>query len=792
MNSYVLWFSDIKKEDVPIVGGKGANLGEMFNIGLPVPPGFVVTTFAFKKFLDENNLWRKIIDILNNTNIEEYDSLKKASDTIQALILSSKMPKDIEEEIIRAYKQLSLFDDTPLHIKKDALVAVRSSATAEDLGDASFAGQQATFLNVEGSQKLIDAVKKCWASLYTPRAIYYREKKGFDHSKVLIAVVVQKMVNSEQSGIMFTINPINNNPKEIMIEGGFGLGEAFVSGEVNADVYIVDKETLEIKEKHIGKQEFMIVRDERNYTKKVKLPEKLQEVQKIPDEKVIELAKYGVKIENHYKKPMDIEWAIENNKVYIVQARPVTTFKTKEKKKEETEEIKEEKTEKEAKVLLRGLPASPGIASGPVKVIFSADEIDKVEKGDILVTTMTNPDMVPAMERAAAIVTDEGGPLSHAAIVSRELGIPCVVGTEKATKLLKNGQIVTVDGTKGLVYEGKLVKEEKKEHKSVEMDEELEEAIEYLKKELEALDTTATEIKVILDIPELAEKIAKLDVDGVGLIRLEFAVAENGIHPAEYLRKGKIKEYENLVYEQIKKIAKAFYPRPVWLRTLDMRTDEYRNLEGGEKEPEEDNPMLGWHGIRRSLDQPELLEAELRAVKRLHDEGLTNVGVMFPFVISVKEVKKAKEIMKKVGLDPEEVTWGIMVETPAAVQIIEDLVKEGIKFVSFGTNDLTQLTLGVDRNNERIAKLANELHPAVIKEIEKVIKVCSKYGVETSICGQAGSKPEMAKKLVELGIDSISVNPDALLAVKKAVARAEKRLLLKASRKLINQENENE
>jgi pyruvate,water dikinase len=794
MNSYVLWFSDIKKEDVPIVGGKGANLGEMFNIGLPVPPGFVVTTFAFKKFLDVNGLWDKIIQILKNTDIEDYDSLKKASEMIQSLIVSSKIPEDIEKEIIRAYKQLSLFDDTPLHIKKDALVAVRSSATAEDLGDASFAGQQATFLNVQGDKKLIDAVKKCWASLYTPRAIYYREKKGFDHSKVLIAVVVQKMVNSEQSGIMFTVNPINNNPKEIMIEGGFGLGEAFVSGEVNGDVYIVDKDTLEIKEKHIGKQEFMIVRDEKNYTKKVPLPKDLQEVQKIPDEKVKELAKYGLKIENHYGKPMDIEWAIENNKVYIVQARPVTTFKRKETKKEVKEKAKEKSNSEESKILLKGLPASPGVASGPVKVIFSADEIDKVEKGDVLVTTMTNPDMVPAMEKAAAIVTDEGGPLSHAAIVSRELGIPCVVGTEKATKILKNGQIVTVDGTKGIVYEGKLTEEGKEEKERSEnkvvVDEELEEAIDYLKKELEALDTTATQIKVIMDIPELAEKIAKLDVDGVGLIRLEFVVAEGGIHPAEYLRTGRIKDYEDLVYKQIKKIAKAFYPRPVWLRTLDMRTDEYRNLEGGDKEPVEDNPMIGWHGIRRSLDQPELLKAELRAVKRLHEDGLTNVGVMFPFVISTKEVRKAKEIMKEVGLDPEDITWGIMVETPAAVQIIEDLAKEGIKFVSFGTNDLTQLTLGVDRNNERIAKLANELHPAVIKEIEKVIKVCSKYGIETSICGQAGSKPEMAKKLVELGIDSISVNPDALLAVKKAVARAEKRLLLKAARELLNKKEE--
>jgi pyruvate,water dikinase len=397
---------------------------------------------------------------------------------------------------------------------------------------------------------------------------------------------------------------------------------------------------------------------------------------------------------------------------------------------------------------------------------------------------MTNPDMVPAMEKAAAIVTDEGGITSHAAIVSRELGVPCIVGTEKATKVLKNGQVVTVDAYKGVVYEGCVKKEEKKEKIKGEINGE---QLENLIKEIEALGTTATEIKLIQDVPHLAEKMAKLEVDGVGLMRMEFAVAEGGIHPAEYLRSGKIKDYENLVYEKVRKTAKAFYPRPVWVRTLDMRTDEYTELKGGDKEPKEDNPMLGWHGIRRSLDQPELLEAELRAIKRLHDEGLTNVGVMFPFVIRAEEVRKAREIMEKVGLDPNKVEWGVMVETPAAVWTIEDIIKEGIKFISFGTNDLTQLTLGIDRNNQRIAKLFSELHPAVIKEIEHVIKECKKHGVKTSICGQAGSNPEMAQKLVELGIDSISVNPDAVLKVKKAVARAEKKLLLEGVRKFLKE-----
>ena len=785
MGKYVLWFDKINKDSIPLVGGKGANLGEMFNIGLPIPPGFVVTTTAFKEFLEQTGLGEKINALLKNIDIKDYDSLKKASEEIQKAIIAAPMPKEIEDEIIRAYEQLSLFEEEhhllilPKKHKKEVLVAVRSSATAEDLGGASFAGQQATYLNIKGKDKLIEAVKKDWASLYTARAIYYREKEGFDHSKVLIAVVVQKMVQSDISGIMFTANPVTNNLDEITIEAGFGLGEALVSGEVNPDLYIVDKKTMTIKHKEIHKQDIMIVRDENGTTKTVEVPEHLKEVQKMDDDLIIELAKYGLTIERHYGKPMDIEWAVEKGKIYIVQARPITTIKKKSSK--DSVNVKEEKKLKE---LLRGLPASPGIASGRVKIIYSADEIDKIEKGDVLVTTMTNPDMVPAMEKAAAIVTDEGGITSHAAIVSRELGVPCIVGTERATKVLKNGQLVTVDAYKGVVYEGVL--DNKKEKKRV-ISEINNEQLEKVIKEIEALETTATEIKLIQDVPHLAEKMAKLDVDGVGLMRMEFAVAEGGIHPAEYLRTGKIKDYEDLVYEKVKKTAKAFYPRPVWVRTLDMRTDEYTELKGGDKEPKEDNPMLGWHGIRRSLDQPELLEAELKAIKRLHDEGLTNVGVMFPFVIRAEEVRKAKEIMKKVGLDPEKIEWGVMVETPAAVWTIEEIIKEGIKFISFGTNDLTQLTLGIDRNNERIAKLFSELHPAVIKEIEHVIKECKKHGVKTSICGQAGSNPIMAQKLVELGIDSISVNPDAVLKVKKAVARAERKLLLEGARKLLQQ-----
>jgi len=455
------------------------------------------------------------------------------------------------------------------------------------------------------------------------------------------------------------------------------------------------------------------------------------------------LIREAKKIEEHYQFPQDIEYAFEGGNLYITQSRPITTLN----------KVMSEDKKISGKLILDGLAASHGMVSGKVKIIHDLKELYKVQAGDILVTKMTNPDMVVSMQKASGIVTDEGGATCHAAIVSRELGIPCVVGTKKATEVLKEGQIITVDGTNGKVYEGtsdetqQIIKKESEEKPHINIQH----------KEGRPL------VKVNCDLPVVAQRAKDNGAEGVGLVRIEFIIAEGGVHPAGYLKEGKLQEYSNLLAENLGQIAEAFKGKPVWIRTSDIRTDEYKTLKGAENEPKEDNPMLGWHGIRRSLDQPEILEAEFRAVKILHDKGYKNVGVMLPFVIRVDEIKKAKEIFRKIGLEPrKDVEFGVMIETPAACMKIDEFCKEGIDFISFGTNDLTQLTLGIDRNNEALASRFSELNTGVLKLLEHVILECKKYNVQTSICGQAASNPRMVKFLMEKGISSISANIDAV------------------------------
>lgn len=771
----IVWFNELSKESIGIAGGKGANLGEMYMAKLPVPPGFVVTAQAYKRFIETTKIDKKIYDILTHLNEEETVKLEQASKIIQEIILETSMPQDIKNKIIEAYERLNIDTDVlKLSSKIDLLkqntntsfVAVRSSATAEDLPNASFAGQQATLVNIKGSSNLIDAVKQCWASLFTARAIYYRVKNKFPHEKVLIAVIVQKMVNSEKSGVMFSINPSTNNESEIVIEAGYGLGEAIVSGAINPDNYIIDKNSLEIKNKIIKDQEWQYVRDDilGRTVKKNLLKEKIGK-QILTDKEIIGLAELAKIIEEHYMEPQDIEWAIESGKLYIVQSRPVTTL-------HKTEEKPKEVIQEGEAVLVEGLAASPGVAYGPVKIINDLSELSRVQTGDVLVTIMTNPDMVVAMQKAVAIVTDKGGTTSHAAIVSREMMIPCVVGTKNATTALKEGEIVTVDGTNGRVYKGEI--------KEVTPKEEIKDAVQ---EEIE----TVTEIKVIMDLPDFAEKVAKLDVSGVGLLRLEMMIAENGVHPVKYIKDGKKEEYIAMLVKGISVIAKAFKGKPVWVRTSDIRSDEYRNIKGGDEEPIENNPMMGWHGIRRGLAQKEILKAEFEAIKRVHDIGFNNVGVMIPMVTHIEQVIESRKLLEEIGLIPQEnIDFGVMVETPAAVQIIEDICKVGVDFISFGTNDLTQFTLAIDRNNENVQYLYDEMHPAVLKELKYVIKICQGYNVETSICGQAGSRVEMAEFLVKTGIDSLSVNPDSIAKIRHLVSKIEKELLLKAARKDLN------
>ncbi len=852
MNDYgmeapgILWFREIRIKDIPSVGGKGASLGEMANHNFPVPPGFVVTAQAYFRYIEETGIKDKIVSKIDAVDVENTEELASVSEKVRNIILATPMSETLSNEIKRAYGKLGEKKIAWLTSSEAEFVAVRSSATAEDLPEASFAGQQESYLNVKGREELVKTVQKCWASLFTARAVYYRKKQGFSTEQVGIAVVVQKMINGQTSGIMFTAEPTGDKTK-IVIEAGFGLGEAIVSGSVTPDTYTVDKGSLKILDKKIHSQTFKIVKQGKNNVRE-KLAPAVAKKQKIDDKTIIEIAKLGKQIENHYKKPEDIEWAIENKELFIVQSRPITTLGLKtsissEERKKKLESLKD-------KVVLEGLAASPGISSGKVKVIINVAQISKIEKGDILVAQMTSPDWVPTMKKSSGIITNEGGVTCHAAIVSRELGIPCVVGTGNAMEILEDGDEITINGYEGVVYKGTVeIKEpdevkievikltdiepvetiieaeisegikdktpviEKSQAKKEEeefakrVEEERNEIMEKAPEEakgivkefgekkaedmpkeeqkdegekiIDLLRKIAPKIKVNVALPDAAKAAAKTEADGVGLLRAEHMITSSGKHPAEFIRKGESEELTKVIKEGIKTVASHFKGKPVWYRTFDARTDEFRGLEGGENEPKEDNPMLGWHGIRRDLDMPELLRAQFRAVKELHSEGFDNIGIMLAFVQSAEEVKAAKKIATEEGLEPGKNTqFGVMVETPAAVWGIDEILEEGIDFISFGTNDLTQLTLGVDRNNEHIQKIFTELHPAVLRSIRHVIKKCKKKNVITSICGQAGSKPEMVKHLVELGIDSISANIDAVQRIRDVVLTEEKRLII--------------
>ncbi len=780
----IVWLSEIGKKDINIAGGKGANLAEMYNAELPVPPAFIITAQAYQNFIEYSKIKDKILEIANSINLENTQELEEKSKEIRNLIIKAEMPEKLKKEIIESYSNINVDRAALEEASSDALgiiraakepcfVAVRSSATTEDLSTASFAGQQDTFLNIKGNKDLLESIKKCWASLFTARATYYRTRKGFSHENSFIAVVIQKMINSEKSGVTFTINPLTNNKEEIIIEAVFGLGEGIVSGTIEPDSYVIDKKNLRLKKKRIGNKKLSFMRAASGETIKKEVPEKIWKKEVLDGLELRKLSNYAIKIEEHYKWPQDIEWAIEGGHIYIVQSRPVTTI---EKEIKETKQI-------EGQELLKGLAASPGLVSGKVKIIHNLSELSKIQKGDILVTKMTNPDMVVTMQKALAIVTDEGGLTCHAAIISREIGVPAIVGTKKATQILKDGQIITVDGRRGKIYKGTIETIEKPSEESIEK-EEKEKPAEQIKVPLipkhvkEAYEQVRAKkyerikplVKVNCDIPDVVERAVATEPDGVGLVRIEFIIAQGRIHPAEFIRRKEQDKYTDILVKGIEKIAKAFQGKPVWVRTSDIRTDEYRGLEGANNEPRESNPMIGWHGIRRGLDEPELLKAELQAIKKLHEKGYKNVGVMVPFLINVDELKKAKAMMNSIGLQPgKDVEFGIMIETPASCWIIEDLCKEGIDFISFGTNDLTQLSLGIDRNNERLARNYNEMHPSIIGQITQVIHICQKYNVQTSICGQAGSIPAMARFLTKQGITSISANIDSVALIRDAV-----------------------
>jgi len=770
----IVWLKAIDKDDVDVAGGKGANLAELYNLGLPVPPAFIVTAQAYKQFLIQEKLSDKINAILSGIDIENTVELENKAREIRKIIIKAKMPYALEKEILAAYDGLNISEELIREAmvdvtnlikagKEPAFVAVRSSATTEDLSTASFAGQQETFLNVKGNTTLIEAIKHCWASLFTARAIYYRERKGFEHAKSFIAIIVQRMVNADKAGVIFTVNP-STNKDEIVIEACFGLGEGVVSGATVPDYYAVNKPNLKVIGKKISRKSIYFTRDSSGRTIKTDLPFDKINQQVLTESEIKELADYAIKIEKHYKTAQDIEFAIEGSNLYVLQTRPVTTLGKEAKAVAIT-----------GKVLIEGLPASPGIASGVVKIIYSLDELSKIKKGDVLVTKMTNPDMVVTMQKSVAVVTDEGGMTAHAAIVSREMGLPCIVGTMKATSALKENQLVTVDATNGKVYEGK-----------IEFPTEEVSKLEIKEKE-EALSVLAIPsvkpVKIYMNLgqPEKIIQYKDLQFDGIGLMRIEFVIASQiREHPLYLIETKQQDKYINKLAEGISLVAKTIAPRPVVVRFSDLKSNEYRSLKGGEKyEIEEANPMIGFRGVSRYASEQfkEAFKLECKAIHKVC-ENYKNVWVMLPFVRTTEEVLRCLEIMRQEGLTRSKTfkIW-LMAEVPSIAITAEEFAKLPIDGVSIGSNDLTQLVLGVDRDSALLAKLGyfDERNYAVLKAIALIIRAFKKHNKSVSICGQAPSVyPQIVKFLVRQNIDSISVNPDVVNSVRANVTRIQK------------------
>jgi pyruvate, water dikinase len=790
---YVRWYETVGNDDVPIVGGKNASLGELLrglkDAGVRVPNGFATTAEAYRAFIDANNLEDKI-----RSELKELEGGKKSLDkvgrTIRRIIRNGSFPDEVEKDIREAYRELSK------KYKKDEVdVAVRSSATAEDLPGASFAGQQETFLNVVGEDELIEACRNCYASLFTDRAISYRIDQGFEHMKIALSAGVQKMVRSDLagSGVMFTLDTDTGFPDVVEINAAWGLGENVVQGRVNPDEYLVFKPLLDVDgscpiiQRTKGAKEQKMVYSKKGATTPVKNVDttKSERAKYVLDDKEIcELARWAMAIEKHYKRPMDIEWAKdgEQNKIYIVQARPETV-----QSKKQLSALKTYRLKESGKRLVEGLSIGEAIASGPALLIASASEIDRFQDGAVLVTGMTDPDWVPIMKRAAAIVTDHGGRTSHAAIVSRELGVPAVVGTGNATQALKDGQDITVscaEGETGYVYDGLL---------------------DFEAKELDLSDIpeTITTMMMIIASPGGAFRWWRLPVHGIGLARMEFIINNViRIHPMALVRydslkdKSAAREIQKLTadYEDkteyfvdhlaqgVAMIAASQYPDEVIIRTSDFKTNEYANLIGGEEfEPKESNPMLGFRGASRYANDryKEGFALECKALKRVRDDyGFTNLVIMIPFCRTVKEADDVLKVMAQHGLKRGEngLQVYVMAEIPSNVILAEEFAKRFDGF-SIGSNDLTQLTLGVDRDSEILSSVFDERDEAVKSMIALLIKRAHEKGRKVGLCGQAPSDhPEFADFLVQQGIDTISLNPDSVVEVKRRVAKVEKEM----------------
>jgi len=760
----IRWLEELTAGDTDVAGGKGANLGELISSGMPVPPGFVLTADAFRDFLDAASLRPVVMERLETLDVDDTKALQKAASELQARLGEAALPAHLREAVGRAYRELGGHLPTT-----EPFVAVRSSATAEDAPGTSFAGMNETILNVRGEEALLEAVRRCWASLYGARVLFYRRKQGIPEEKIAIAVVIQAMVDAEAAGVMFTINPASGDRRTLVIEGAWGLGDTVVSGEVSPDHWEVDKETLETTRERVAEKHVLAFRDPSGSSRRRELTPDEARRPCLDGALVRRIAELGRRIEDHYGAPQDIEWAVAGGQVFIVQSRPVTAAGG--------GSLAARPATEGPEVLVRGLGASPGMASGPARLLRSLAESARLGRGDVLVTRKTEPDWVPLMRKAAAIVTDEGGMTAHAAIVSRELGIPCIVGTQEGTRRIADGSAVTVDAAEGVVYRGRLDRPA------------LAAPARAAAGAPAAPPVTGTRLYVNLAQPDLAEKVAAEDVDGVGLLRVEFMVQAitGNTHPRKMIEEGRGGAFRDGLAENLARFARAFSPRPVVCRTTDFRTNEYRSMRGGsEFEPEEANPMIGYRGACRYVREPDLFRLELEAFRKVRDEyGLMNLVLMLTFQCTLWELQACRRLVDDVGLpdDPCFQLW-VMAEVPSVLYWLPKYVEEGVTGVSIGSNDLTQLMLGVDRDSGTLSRLYSERDPAVMGAIRDIIGSCRESGITCSICGQAPSVyPEITEKLVEWGIHSISVNPDALARTRRIIAGAEQRLLLEAARR---------